>query len=206
MKETDIARVVQIFEQSGARWSLVGAHAVGLVTEPRATTDFDFVVEDRKVRRVVDALQAEFGELDVDDIGVAVRLRALDVDLIRAIHPLFKEALARTRRIDDWNVPTTEVPIVLKFLAAVSPWRGPDCSLFAGYVCTGGGGTYCEPGPCGADDDCGGLQCTPEGVCGSFCISDEDCFGYGVCNPETGACECTSDDECVEGTSCSAPP
>lgn len=126
MKESEIARVVQIFDQVGARWTLVGAHAVGLLTEPRATADFDFVVEDRKLKGVLAALQQEFGELDVDDIGVAVRLRAIDVDLIRAVHPLFKEALSRSRKVGDWNVPVAEVLLVLKFLAAVSPWRGPE--------------------------------------------------------------------------------
>lgn len=126
MTEPDIARVVQVFEEAGARWTLVGAHAVGLVTEPRATSDFDFIIEDRKLRHVMAGLSAAFGELDAEDIGVAVRVRALDLDLIRAIHPLFKEALARSHKVGDWNVPATEVLIVLKYLAAVSPWRGPE--------------------------------------------------------------------------------
>lgn len=124
--KVDIARVVQVFEEAGARWTLVGAHAVGLVTEPRATADFDFIVEDRKLRQILAGLGVAFGELDAEDIGAAIRVRALDVDLIRAVHPLFKEALARSHKVGDWNVPATEVLIVLKFLAAVSPWRGPE--------------------------------------------------------------------------------
>lgn len=126
MAEADIARVVQIFEAHGAKWVLVGAHAVGLLIEPRATADFDFIIEDRKLKPVVSALRDAFGELDEEDIGAAVRLRAIDVDLIRATHPLFKQALVHSRRIGDWNVPIPEVIIVLKFLSATSPWRGPE--------------------------------------------------------------------------------
>ena len=43
--EERIARVVAIFQQVGCRWALVGAHAIGTLVEPRATTDFNFVVE-----------------------------------------------------------------------------------------------------------------------------------------------------------------
>lgn len=122
--EERIARVVDVFEQVGSRWSLVGAHAIGAMTEPRATVDFDFVVEGSKLRAIQKALEAAFGDLDVVDMGPALRLRALDVDLIRSTnHPLFQEALTRVRPIADWNVPVPEVLAVLKFLAAVSPWR-----------------------------------------------------------------------------------
>ncbi len=127
MAEADIARVVAIFGQTGAGWALVGAHAIGVLTEPRATADFDFIIEEPKLRAVLTALEAAFGDLDIDDIGAAVRLRAIDVDLIRSNnHILFREALARTRRVNDWNIPRTEVLLALKFLAAVNPWRASD--------------------------------------------------------------------------------
>jgi hypothetical protein len=127
MAEADIARVVQIFQQVNVRWALVGAHAVGLLTEPRATADFDFIIDDRKLKAVLAALERAFGELDLAEIGAAVRLRAIDVDLIRSTnHPLFKEALDRTRKVNDWMTPEPEVLLVLKFLAAVNPWRASD--------------------------------------------------------------------------------
>ena len=122
--EEAIRRFVAVLRQSGARWSLVGAHAIGTLTEPRATVDFDFVVEDSKLRRLLSALEEEFGELDVVDMGPEVRLRALDIDLIRAgNHALFQEALRRVREVGDWPIPVPEVLIALKFLAATSPWR-----------------------------------------------------------------------------------
>ena len=122
--EERIARIVEIFQQLGARWALVGAHAIGTFTQPRATTDFDFVVEERKLRAILKALEHEFGELDAVDLGPAMRLKALDVDLIRSTtHSLFTEALSHARSVADWNVPVPEVLLVLKFLSAVSPWR-----------------------------------------------------------------------------------
>jgi hypothetical protein len=125
--EATITRVVEVFEGVGAKWALVGAHAVGLLTTPRATADFDFIVEERKLRAVLDELGRVLGELDARDIGAAVRLFAIDVDLIRSTnHPLFKEALTRTERVGDWNVPRPEVLIVLKYLSAISPWRSAE--------------------------------------------------------------------------------
>jgi hypothetical protein len=124
MNETDIDRVVEVFEACRARWALVGAHAIGLLTEPRATADFDFIVEGGKLAAVVRRLTNEFGALDERDIGAAILLKAIDVDLIRSTnHPLFEAALDRPRTVGDWKVPRTEVLIVLKFLAAVSPVR-----------------------------------------------------------------------------------
>lgn len=122
--EAKIGRVVAVFEELAARWALVGAHAVGALTEPRATSDFDFVIEESKLKRVLGSLEKSFGELDAVDLGPALRLRALDVDLIRSTtHPLFQEALANVRPLGDWKIPAPENLIVLKFLSAVSTWR-----------------------------------------------------------------------------------
>jgi hypothetical protein len=127
LSEAEIVRVVEVFEAKHAKWALVGAHAMGLITEPRATLDFDFVVEGSKLDAVVKALTKQFGELDERDIGAAIQLRAIDVDLIRSTsHPLFQVALDQLRTIREWRVPRTEVLVVLKFLAAVSPRRDSD--------------------------------------------------------------------------------
>lgn len=122
--EERIARVVDVFRRLDARWALVGAHAIGALTVPRATVDFDFVVEESKFREILKVLEQEFGDLDAVDLGPAMRLRALDVDLIRSTtHSLFREALSRVRPVEGWRIPVPEVLIVLKFLSAVSPWR-----------------------------------------------------------------------------------
>lgn len=120
-----IGRVVQALEDSRVSWVLVGAHAVGIYTEPRATADFDFVVEARELPRVLDLLEKRLGDLGRDDRGPSVQLRNLDVDLIRSnTHSLFQEALRHTRQDGEWRVPVPEVLMALKFLSAVSPWRG----------------------------------------------------------------------------------
>lgn len=124
MSEVELVRVVEVFEANRAQWALIGAHAVGLLTEPRAAADFDFLVEAGKLTEVLRDLTAAFGDLGENDIGAAIQLKAIDIDLIRSTnHPLFQVALAQTRTIGEWSVPQTEVLVVLKFLAAVSPWR-----------------------------------------------------------------------------------
>jgi len=125
-----VGRVVNVLEKTGARWALVGAHAVGLLVEPRATADVDFVVDDHKLKRIIAALEQEFGELDIHDLGPALRLGTLDVDLIRASnHPLFGEILGHTQIVEGWRVPVPEALIAMKFLAAISPWRAQDKRL-----------------------------------------------------------------------------
>lgn len=122
-----IQRVVGILNDLDVRWALVGAHAVGMLTEPRATQDFDFVVESSKIQRVETALREAFGDLGRQDMGPALRFATLDVDMIRSTnHSLFQEALERTRDIEGWRVPIPEVLIALKFLSAISPWRSPE--------------------------------------------------------------------------------
>jgi hypothetical protein len=124
MSEADVARVIRVFKAKRARWALVGAHAIGLVTEPRATADFDFIVDAAKLDELIRELTREFGPLKPRDIGAAVQLKAIDIDLIRSTdHPLFEVALEKRRTVGAWRVPRTEVLIVLKFMAAVSPRR-----------------------------------------------------------------------------------
>jgi hypothetical protein len=123
MEET-IGRVVGVFQKVGADWALVGAHAIGMLTEPRATMDFDFVVDDRKLGEVLDGLHAEFGELETIDIGAAILVKTIAVDLIRSSsHALFGEALRTARIVEEWRIPETECLIALKYLAAIGPWR-----------------------------------------------------------------------------------
>ncbi len=128
--EDHICRIVAVLEASGARWALVGAHAIGFLTTPRATLDVDFVVEDRRLGSLVLALEAELGPLELEDLGPALRLKTFNVDLIRSgNHPLFGAILDHVTRVDEWNVPRPEALISLKFLAAISPWRARDKKL-----------------------------------------------------------------------------
>ena len=124
MEET-IAKVLAAFDKAGTKWTLVGAHAVGMLTEPRATEDFDFVIEAGKFRSVLDLLEDSFGPLKLHDIGGAVRILGLNVDQIRSTaHELFAQALEHTQSTGTWQIPTPELLIGLKFLSSVNPWRG----------------------------------------------------------------------------------
>lgn len=124
MTEADICRVIEAFESCHVRWALVGTYAIGLVTEPRATPDFDFIVETAGLASLLRWLAKELGELGETDMGAEIQLRAIDVDLIGASkHPLFHAALEQVRTVGEWKVPPTEVLIVLKFLTARSPRR-----------------------------------------------------------------------------------
>ncbi len=140
MGEEHASRITQIFTEAGARWVLVGAHATAIYGEPRATVDFDFIIEGSKLNAVLGKLREEFGDLDEEDIGAAVRLKALDIDLIRSTnHPLFGEALRQSKAHGSWTIPSREALIALKFLSLVSPWRSQkkrllDASDLVGLV------------------------------------------------------------------------
>lgn len=122
--EETYRRVIDVLERLGTKWTVVGAHAVNLYVEPRATVDIDLVVDARKMKRILEALEEEFGPLQTTEIGAAVRVTNLSVDLIRGDnHPLFRAALDEAEERQGVRVPTVELLLVLKFLAATSPWR-----------------------------------------------------------------------------------
>jgi hypothetical protein len=94
LSELEISRVVSVFESNRAAWALVGAHAVNLLTEPRSTADFDFVVESGNLDAILRDLGEAFGNLQARNLEGVIRLSAIDVDLIpSASHSLFDEAL-----------------------------------------------------------------------------------------------------------------
>lgn len=115
-----------MLDKLGATWTLVGAHAVNVYVRPRATIDLDFVVDGRMLKRILAGLEAEFGALETTDIGAALRVTNLSLDLIRSDnHPLFRAALDKGAPRGGPRVPPPELLVTLKFLSAVSPWRKP---------------------------------------------------------------------------------
>lgn len=122
--EETYRRVIDVLARVGAKWTVVGAHAVNLYVEPRATVDIDLVVDARRMKPILQALEEEFGALQTVEIGAAVRFPSLSVDLIRGDnHPLFRAALDEAHERQGVRVPAVELLLVLKFLAAASPWR-----------------------------------------------------------------------------------
>jgi len=108
MEET-YRRVIGVLEDLGVQWTLVGAHAVNFYVRPRATEDIDLVVDARRMRSISQALERVFGPLQIDDIGAALRVLNLSVDLIRSDnHVLFRAALDEALERDGVRVPPPE--------------------------------------------------------------------------------------------------
>lgn len=117
-------RTISVMDRLGVKWTLVGAHAVNAYSRARATVDIDFVVEAKMMNRVLAALKAEFGDATTTDMGAAIRVTNLAIDLIRSDnHPLFRAALDAAEDRAGARVPPPELLVALKFLAIVSPWR-----------------------------------------------------------------------------------
>ena len=126
LTEQEVKVVINAFKNAKAKWVVIGAHAVGAMTQPRATTDYDFIVQGSKIRQVIKLLEQHFGrDLDVEHIDAGVRLRAIDIDIVSSSsHPIFQKTLDGSSKVEGWNIPSPEKLIVLKFMSAVSPWRG----------------------------------------------------------------------------------
>ncbi len=104
--EETVRTVIRCIEEVGVDWCLVGAHALGIYVEPRATSDFDFVVDDRRMKALLATLERELGDLGMVDIDAAVRLMKVDVNLIRArSNALFRAALNLAESVGEWRLP-----------------------------------------------------------------------------------------------------
>ncbi|MBI4702667.1 MAG: hypothetical protein HY744_16215 [Deltaproteobacteria bacterium] len=125
--EENLRRVLAAIERAGASWALVGAEAVNLYVGPRATEDFDLVVAAGGFEAALREIRLEFNGPPEVDIGAAVRLPTLAIDLIRSsCHELFRIAIDRARPAGPMRVPPPEVVMALKFLSSISPWRHED--------------------------------------------------------------------------------
>jgi hypothetical protein len=117
-------KVIAALDRAGVRWALIGAHALNVYLRPRATDDIDLVIDARRLDEALAAIVAELGEVTTDDIGAAVRVLDPPIDLIRSDnHTLFHTALDEAVDRQGVRVPTPELLVALKFLAATSPWR-----------------------------------------------------------------------------------
>jgi hypothetical protein len=86
--------------------------------------DIDLVIDPRRMKTVLHALGEEFGGIQTTEVGAAIRVTNLSVDLVRGDnHPLFRAALDDAVDCEGVRVPPAELLLVLKFLAATSPWR-----------------------------------------------------------------------------------
>jgi hypothetical protein len=134
----DLARVLT---RSGARYVLIGGHAIGYFTgTPRATVDVDVIVSSAQVSKAIKAIQAKYPELTMEDLRYNIRFNSARsegrvgkerIDVVRDNVPLFNRILQRYTinvpvRGQSIQLPTAEAAVALKFAAIVSPNRGDD--------------------------------------------------------------------------------
>ena len=134
-----LGRLIQLLDEAGARYALVGGHAVSAHTRPRLTVDVDLVVEARKRAAIERAAIAHGfqvkGEKDVlrlVDSGHAADAPVADL-LLADSHPVWAEAL-RTSVTGVYQghglpVATTPALVAMKFVAATSPDRPQEDRL-----------------------------------------------------------------------------
>jgi hypothetical protein len=127
-----IADVLDALTKAHADFAVVGAHAVGVHARPRATIDFDVIVQGSKLASVSKMLRSSGytvrDEGDVVQIWVGPKSTEAACDLMRSTaHPLWETILLKT---SPGTVAGREVPIAtrpalvaLKFFSAVSPSR-----------------------------------------------------------------------------------
>jgi hypothetical protein len=128
--------VIQILNEAGVRFMLVGAHGLsGWMNEPRATQDVDVLVGYRQHQKATRALLAVHPHLQVDDQEVVVRLSDPEtgrviIDIMKANQPLMRVGLKHTQAVEEkgisYRVPSLEMALALKFAAMVSVVRADE--------------------------------------------------------------------------------
>jgi hypothetical protein len=118
-------QVIIVLNEAGAKFVLMGAHAIGgWMDNPRATQDVDVLVAARSVKKAVRALLAAFPDLEADDQDVVVRLRHADtkvgaIDVMKPLEELFRATLKSTRTLElegqTYRIPSLEMALALKF-------------------------------------------------------------------------------------------
>jgi len=128
-----LSEVGLVLERAGVRYAIIGAHAVNVWLEPRATADIDVTVETSVDRHLHDVL-ASAGYRVAAEVGAGapsgpdfVRYVSNDgsvtVELQVAKTALQRQVVARARRAESGVlVATPEDLIVLKLIA----WRRKD--------------------------------------------------------------------------------
>lgn len=128
--------VIRVLNAAKIRFMLIGAHGLGgWMQEPRATQDVDVLVMSKHHKKAVRLLTAAFVHLDCDDHEVVTRLRDKSskkvlIDVVKPTQPIFREALKNAKRIktkdEEYDIPSLEMALALKFAPMVSPNRADE--------------------------------------------------------------------------------
>jgi hypothetical protein len=128
--------VIQILNQAGVKFVLMGTHGIGgWRDQPRATQDVDVLVAKRFHRKAVAAIHVAFPDLTIQETPVVTRF--LDprtnqplIDLMKPSAPLLQQAFRNVVNAGDTHlVPDLEMALASKFAAMISPHRVEDKKL-----------------------------------------------------------------------------
>jgi hypothetical protein len=123
-------KVIRVLNEAGVRFVVMGTHGItGYRGEPRATQDVDILVPQREHARAVEAVQAAFPRLEVEEQPVVTRFRDpktefVVIDLMRPATPLLKLAYKQSVAVgDEYRIPNLEMALASKYAAMISPVR-----------------------------------------------------------------------------------
>jgi hypothetical protein len=126
----DARDVIQVLNEAGVRFVLMGAHGIaGWRDEPRATQDVDILVQKRYQRKAVAAIREEYPDLIVQDFPVVTRF--LDpttkkpvIDLMKPLERIHQRVFKNSIPIGDTHrIPDLEMALACKFAAMISSNR-----------------------------------------------------------------------------------
>jgi len=131
--------IVELFEESGLSYVLIGGHMLAYYTNnPRATVDVDFIIAEGDFNNAIDIVSTRYSALLLNDKIYHVTFDSIEtddfdperIDLIKDGFPLFKrvlKSLAATK--EKIKIPNIEAAIALKFAASISPNRAEGDKL-----------------------------------------------------------------------------
>lgn len=127
----DLHKLFGLLASSGVEFVLVGGHAISPYTgKPRTTKDVDIVSANPE--EIVQLISSSFDEIEVNDVGVAIRIKKDGEEFLDIIKPeggnvFYRNALSNsttaTILANQVKIPTLEMMIASKFAAMVSPYR-----------------------------------------------------------------------------------
>lgn len=127
--------VMEVLLRGKISFVLVGAYGLAGWMKARATEDVDVVVSLRQVGKAVKLLQEAFGNLEVEDLEVVVRLRNREtgevaIDVMKPVRPPYREIFRNTLKVKEgkleYRVPTLEMALTCKFAPMVSLMRADE--------------------------------------------------------------------------------
>lgn len=129
--------VIDVLNNAGVRFVLMGAHAIAgwLRGEARSTMDVDVLVRKQHHKKAVQAVRDAFPHLAVEESPVVTRFRdaqidVVVIDLMKPKHDIHAAVFENTVAGDNtYSIPNLEMALASKFAAMTSPNRAQPRKL-----------------------------------------------------------------------------